>query len=123
MASKPTVLIVDDDPGIRKMIHEVLGLEGYPVESATNGQEALERLGSTNARVILLDLLMPVMDGRGFMQALRARPDERKKYKVILVSAMYNLEAARDLEADGMLAKPFTVEQLLGVIESAGVTA
>ena len=70
--SKPTILIVDDDPYIRKMLAEVLGLEGYPYETATNGQEALEALDKSGPRLILLDLLMPVLDGRGVMNWLRA---------------------------------------------------
>jgi CheY-like chemotaxis protein len=121
MASKPTVLIVDDDPAIRKMILEMLGLEGYPVDSAMHGQDALGRL--SGPRIILLDLLMPVLDGRGFMERLEANPTERARHKVILVSAMTNLELARDIRADGMLPKPFTMDQLVNVIESVGVPA
>jgi len=114
--SKPTILIVDDDPYIRKMLAEVLGLEGYPYETATNGQEAL---GKSGPRVILLDLLMPVLDGRGVMNELRASPEVRARHRVVLVSANDRLEAARDLEPDSMLAKPFTADQLLNIIETA----
>jgi len=117
MALLPTVLIVDDDPAIRKMLVEVLQLEGYPIETAGDGREALDLLTRGGARVILLDLLMPVLDGRGMMEALRANPEERARHKVILVSAIHNLEGARDLEADGVLPKPFTVTQLLNVLE------
>jgi len=118
MAHSPTVLIVDDDSAIRKMLVEVLQLEGYPTETAVNGREALEMLGRGAARVVLLDLLMPVLDGRGVMEELRARPTERARHKIVLVSAVHNLEAARDLqaEADGTLPKPFTVPQLLNVL-------
>src|SRR5262249_4323289 len=114
----PTVLIVDDDSAIRKMLVEVLQLEGYPTETAVNGREALEMLAHAGARVVLLDLLMPVLDGRGVMVELRAKPAERAKHKIVLVSAVHNLEAARDLqaEADGTLPKPFTVPQLLNVL-------
>jgi CheY-like chemotaxis protein len=120
---KPTILIVDDDPAIRKMLAEVLTLDGYPYETATNGQEALEALGKSGPRVILLDLLMPVLDGRGVMSELRASPEVRARHRVVLVSAIDRLEAARDLEPDSMLAKPFTADQLLNVIEttSAGL--
>ena len=120
---KPTILIVDDDPAIRKMLAEVLTLDGYPYETAANGQEALEALGKSGPRVILLDLLMPVLDGRGVMNELRASPEVRARHRVVLVSANDRLEAARDLEPDSMLAKPFTADQLLDVIEttSAGL--
>jgi CheY-like chemotaxis protein len=71
----------------------------------------------------LLDLLMPVLDGRGVMNELRASPEVRARHRVVLVSANDRLEAARDLEPDSMLAKPFTADQLLNVIEttSAGL--
>lgn len=118
MAHPPTVLIVDDDPAIRKMLVEVLSLEGYSTETAVNGRDALERLAQSKApRIVLLDLLMPEMDGRGVMNALAATPEERARHKIILVSAWANLEAARDLQADGSLAKPFTVNQLLNMLE------
>lgn len=119
MPHAPTVLIVDDDPAIRKMLVEVLSLEGYPTETAVNGREALDLLARGGARVVLLDLLMPVLDGRGVMTALQADPAERARHKVILVSAVHNLEGARDLEPDSVLSKPFTVDQLLNVVESA----
>ncbi|HEX5546130.1 MAG TPA: response regulator [Ktedonobacterales bacterium] len=119
MPHAPTVLIVDDDPAIRKMLVEVLSLEGYPTETAVNGREALDLLPRGGERVVLLDLLMPVLDGRGMMAELQANPVERGRHKVILVSAISNLEGARDLDPDGVLPKPFTVEQLLNVLETA----
>jgi CheY-like chemotaxis protein len=116
MAHPPTVLIVDDDMSIRKMLVEVLQLEGYPTETAVNGREALDILAHGGPRVVLLDLLMPVLDGRGVMEELRANPAERAKHKIVLVSAVHNLETARDLDADSSLPKPFTVPQLLNVL-------
>lgn len=121
MAHTPTVLIVDDDSRIRKMLTEMLKLEGIPAETATNGREALELLAHGGTRVVLLDLLMPVLDGRGFMEHLSAQPGERERHKIILMSAIEQLEANRDLHADGRLSKPFTLDQLLNTI--ASVTA
>ncbi len=118
MAEPTTVLIVDDDPGIRRMLVEVLSLEGIPTEIAVNGQEALDILANSGPRVVLLDLLMPLVDGRAVMEALVRKPGEREKHRVILMSAWSNLEPARDLEPDGMLPKPFTVPQLLSVLNS-----
>ena len=123
MAHAPTILIVDDDPAIRKMLVEVLSLEGYPTETAVNGREALDLLARGGGRVVLLDLVMPVVDGREVMNELRANPAERARHKIVLVSAIVNLEGARDLEPDGVLAKPFTVDQLLNVLDSASVTS
>lgn len=125
MAILPTVLIVDDQSYTRDMLVEVLKLEGYPTETATNGREALDKLARSGPRVVLLDLLMPVLDGRGVMEELQTQPAERAKHKIILISANHNLEAARDLNPDGMVSKPFTIPVLLNAIEqvSASVQA
>jgi CheY-like chemotaxis protein len=124
MASLPTILIVDDDPDIRKMLTETLRLEGYPYETATNGREGLDLLRRANGSwVVLLDLLMPVLTGREFMTELRANPAERARHKVIFISANHNLEDHRDLAPDAVLAKPFTVTQLLNRLHSMQVSA
>ncbi len=121
MANMPTVLIVDDDPSIRKMLVEMLTLEGYPAETANDGQEALDLLGHSGPRVVLLDITMPILDGRGVMEHLGAHPGERERHKIILMSAIETLAANRDLRADGRLSKPFTLDQLINTI--AAVTA
>jgi len=123
MASKPTVLIVDDEANIRKMITEVLSLEGYVVESAANGREALDLLRSAGPRVILLDIRMPVLDGEGFLQELEAMPSERKKHKIILVSAFLSLPNYQHLQAEGRLSKPFTVDQLINAVAAVWTPA
>ena len=115
--AQPTVLIVDDDPAIRKMLVEVLALEGYPTETATNGQEALDLLAKSGPRIILLDYFMPVVDGRGVVVQLEGDPQARTRHKIILVSAFTHLEIVRDLAVDSTLPKPFTVVQLLSVLE------
>jgi CheY-like chemotaxis protein len=116
LRTRPTILIVDDDPGIRTMLVEVLTLEGYPLETATNGQEAVQKLSQGGPRVVLLDLVMPVLDGRGTLAALEQDPEQRQRHHIILISAWVNLEAAADLQVEGKLAKPFTVDQLLNTI-------
>lgn len=121
MAHLPTVLIVDDEVAIRKMLVEMLSLEGYPTETASDGQDALDVLARSGPRVVLLDITMPVLDGRGFMERLRAQPGERERHKIILMSAIETLTANRDLQADARLSKPFTLDQLLNTI--ASVTA
>jgi two-component system, OmpR family, response regulator MprA len=123
MAQAPTVLIVDDDPAIRKMLVEVLSLEGYATETAVNGRDALDKLASSGPRIVLLDLLMPEVDGRRVVEELNAHPAEREKHRIILVSAWTILEAARDIKADGTLSKPFTVTQLLAVLDGASAPA
>jgi CheY-like chemotaxis protein len=117
VAHAPTVLIVDDDPSIRKMLVEVLALEGYPTETAAGGEEALAILTRSAPRLILLDLLMPGVDGHGVVTQLEADEGARAQHKIVLMSAWTNLELASDLIVDGKLPKPFTVPQLLSVLE------
>lgn len=115
---RPTVLVVDDELPIRKMLVEILTLEGFPIETASNGREALEVLSKSGPRVVLLDLLMPEVDGRAVIEQLEANPEERAKHRIILVSAFLNLEKYRDLKVEGRLPKPLTVDQLLNALDA-----
>src|SRR5919198_6221231 len=67
------ILVVDDDPTILATVSEALDLEGFPVVTATNGAEALELVDLNWPSLVLLDMRMPVLDGWGFMRAVRAR--------------------------------------------------
>jgi CheY-like chemotaxis protein len=110
------VLIVDDDAAIRKMLVDILSLEGYIAETARDGREALALLETQPYQAVLLDLMMPVMDGWELCRALAQRPALRQRISVLLMSAGEKLEQAQDLGADGYLAKPFDVNQLLEVL-------
>lgn len=108
-----TVLIVDDDPDIRDALVELVGSHGYRAMVASHGQEALEvidhhRLDAPGARsAVLLDLMMPVMDGWRLMETLVKR---RSPLKVI------GLSASNKEPPDGLLAffrKPVELENLL----------
>lgn len=114
--AKPTVLIVDDDPAIRKMLTEVLTLEGYPFETASGGVEALSALERSGPRVILLDISMDDLPGDKVLEAL-IENGTRSQHKVIFISANDRLERYRHLGPDAELAKPFTVSQLMSVVE------
>jgi DNA-binding response OmpR family regulator len=110
-----TVLIVDDDPDIRDSIEELLRSDGLPPATAANGEEALRALETGPVGVILLDLMMPVMDGRQFVEELRRR---RIDIPVILLSAGRDLRrvaAELDLPA---IEKPFDLDDLLGKVRS-----
>ena len=113
----PKVLIVDDDAAIRKMLVDVLSLEGFQTETARDGREALGLLEDGTRRILLLDLMMPVMDGWQLCRHLAERPALRQCCSIILMSAGEKLEQARDLEVEGYLAKPFDVDHLLELLE------
>lgn len=114
----PQVLVVDDDADIIEALIEVLQDHGLRAEPAANGAEALEKLRSREElpRVILLDLMMPVMDGYGFRAAQQA--DERlAAIPVIVLSAHANVEqAAAQMRVAGCLRKPVQLQTLLTTV-------
>src|SRR4051812_3356720 len=90
-AERPSsVLVVDDDPDILEALAEILEAEGFEVWRAKNGREALDRLNPRLPDLILLDLMMPVMDGWEFSQKLREKEDARK-LPIIVLSADRNV--------------------------------
>ncbi len=110
--NRPLVLVVDDDPDILDAICDILDAEGYRVCRARHGQEALEQVESERPDIILLDLMMPVMDGVAFSQALRKRPAV-SDVPIVVISADGNPQRAAAVGAAGYLAKPFDIDALL----------
>ena len=110
------VLVVDDDPDILDALSEILEVEGYEVQRARNGREALQRLEQAPPDLVLLDLMMPVMDGWEFARSLN--PDARPP--IIVLSADRNVSVkAQEIGALGWLAKPFELSELLAVVRRA----
>lgn len=103
------ILLVDDDPDILDGLAAVLELD-YELAVALNGAEALKQLESGSFDAVVLDLMMPVLDGAGFMAAIQARG---LRVPVLLVSAGRNLaQQCRGLGASDYLSKPFDVAEL-----------
>jgi urea transport system substrate-binding protein len=112
------ILVVDDDRAILDTVAEVLDLEGYPVECAANGAEALERVESHRPRLVLLDMRMPVLDGWGFARALRDRGVDLPI--VVMTAAQDARRWADEIGAAGYLSKPFELVDLLTAVEQLG---
>ena len=111
------VLVVDDDPGIRESLKELLELEGYDVQTAEHGRAGLEVLRHERPCMIVLDLMMPVMDGRQFLQALQQAGDPAAA--AIPVTVVSALDQARELKQRyrcEVLGKPINVDQLLATV-------
>jgi two-component system response regulator MprA len=107
------VLIVDDDADVREALAELFE-ESYEVLVAANGQEALEVLAREHADAVLLDLMMPIMDGETFLNELRQR---QQTMPVVLLSASRDLaRRAKTLGATGYCSKPCSAEQVLAAI-------
>ena len=113
--SKPSILVVDDDPSILHLVAEILADEGYPVTTAENGAAALDCMSQAHPELVLLDMRMPVMDGWGFARAL----DERgiRLPVVVMTAARDARQWSREIGASGWVAKPFDIDDLLQVIE------
>jgi CheY-like chemotaxis protein len=112
-----TVLIVDDDRGIRRSLHQVLGDEGFAIAEAGNGQEALARLSQAPLpAVILLDLMMPVMDGYTLSRRLRDEP-VLSQIPIIVVTAGGNCaEVKNQIAVRDCLHKPIDLNRLLASV-------
>ena len=117
MDNLPKVLVVDDDPAILEICSDLLQTEGYTVSVATNGQQALEQIRTDPPNVILMDIMMPVLDGVEACRQVKANP-ATAEIPVVLMSARTNLtRQSQDLaSADALVAKPFDIDHLLNTI-------
>ena len=109
----PRILLVDDEPKIRGFIARALTAAGYEIDCASGGTEALRRAGLGEYGLVILDLIMPDMDGRSVLTALlRERPEQ----PVLVLSCLDDVTTkvcCLDLGAHDYLTKPFSLEELL----------
>ncbi len=109
------VLVVDDDAAIRDTVAEVLRSEGYAVNTAVNGAEALAAVDVAPPRLVLLDMRMPVLDGWGFVLGLNERG---LRLRVLVLTATQDARRwAEEIGADGYIAKPFDLDDLFSAVE------
>ena len=114
-----TALVVDDSMLIRHTVCRYLEEQGFQVESATNGAEALEMLNSIEPDMIITDLQMPKMDGRQLIDALKARPTTANIPIVILAGKKSSTESATEKRADYEIFKDIDItEQLQRALET-----
>ena len=107
----PTVLVVDDDQDIRESLAQILTEEGFDVTSASNGAEALAEIARKTPDVMLLDLMMPVVNGWEVLETLRLR-GTHPKLPVVVLSAL-EAEGATDY-----IQKPIRLPKLLALIDT-----
>ncbi len=120
MAGAPrAVLVVEDDPDLREVLEEMLHAAGHRVLTASNGREALAVLdGVSSPCLVLLDLMMPVLSGFGFLEELHRRPD-RERVSVLLVSANAQLDMlGRGNRVVGFVKKPFDLDDILARVDA-----
>jgi CheY-like chemotaxis protein len=111
-APAPSILLVEDDEDIRDSVSELLELEGYRTVTALNGQDALARLkGRWRPCLILLDVMMPVMDGHAFLARMREEAP-LADIPVVITSASHRPPAG----ASAYVPKPIDVDALLAIV-------
>jgi CheY-like chemotaxis protein len=115
------VLVVDDEADIRATVSAMLETEGYHVEEAANGADALQAVEMRRPDLILLDMRMPVLDGWGFAAELRRRG--HRTPIVVMTAARDAARWAADIAATAFVAKPFGFDDLITALERARPTA
>jgi two-component system, response regulator, stage 0 sporulation protein F len=112
------VLVVDDDAAIRRMVVAVLTREGYEVEEAATGQQALEEIAWDGYQAIVLDLMMPIVSG---YDVLRAISNVRPHSRCVIIMSAAPQRAIDDVDASivrAKLRKPFNIQELVGAVRS-----
>jgi CheY-like chemotaxis protein len=108
------ILVVEDDPAIRRLVTMVLQRQGYAIDIAADGLEAVLKLGIMDYDVIVLDLMMPHLDGFTFLNTF-AREEPERLRKVIVTSAASPavIRERMDLDPFRLLPKPFDIQELV----------
>lgn len=110
-----SVLVVEDDASLRELLAMMLEGEGLSVDTAANGEEALDAMAKSRPGVILLDMRMPVMDGWQFCREMALRGGTRPSI-VVITAAADPASRAAEVEADAWLSKPFDRTALLALV-------
>ena len=113
-----SVLVVDDEPQVVWVLQFSLEAEGYTTYAASNGIEALSEISQHRPSMMVLDIMMPGMDGWTVLEEMLKLPDHQRP-RVVIVSALSSLRdraKAAELGADAYVPKPFNVEDLLEVL-------
>lgn len=119
MAEKSRVLVVDDEEALRYLLSTELAAEGYEVETAGDGDEAIEAIKQKDYDVVLLDIKMPRVDG---FEVLRFIKQNKPEIKVIMLTAYADVKNAIEalkLGASDFVSKPYDLEDILTSINRA----
>jgi DNA-binding response OmpR family regulator len=113
--NSPSILVVDDDPSVRSLLIDVLETEGYAVRAAADGFAALRSVADAAPDCVVLDVMMPGLDGHEVLGALRNRVESRRVPVVMLTAAADDEDVWRAWSGgvDYYLSKPFAPEELL----------
>lgn len=118
METHHRILIVDDDDTIRKTLKAILEDEGYTVDSAATGQEAIQKTEKNTYNIALLDIRLPDMEGVELLKLIKDNVPKTRKIMLTGYPSMQNAIAALNKDADAYLVKPVDVEKLLNTIKN-----
>jgi CheY-like chemotaxis protein len=120
---KRKILIVDDEPNVRKLLRTLL--KNFTVVEAEDGEKAVEIAGAEKPDLILMDIMMPKMDGYSSCYALKREPATRSIPIIILtaIDLKLNLQLGKEIGADGYITKPFNSQDLMDNIAQVLPTA
>ena len=115
----PNILVIDDDPSIRLLVADVLGIEGYDVRTAEDGFAGLRMIDAQRPDCVVLDVMMPGMDGHAVLQRIRSADGGPDLPVVMLTAAADDAQAwqAWTEGVDYFLAKPFDPDELLRYLD------
>ena len=118
--SSPRILVADDEPALLRLLEFVLGRRGYVIQGVTNGNAAIEVLKTESPDLVILDVMMPGLDGYEVLTFIRETPRLEGLPVVILTARaqLDDIQRGLTLGADAYLAKPFDPEELFSVVES-----
>jgi DNA-binding response OmpR family regulator len=118
--AKTKILVVDDDPNIMRTIRDRLEKNGYDVITASNGRDGLEMALDEKPDVVLLDIIMPIMDGHEMLEALRRQPFGEEPSVIMFTarSQAKDISRANASGIDDYVVKPFDLGELLERIET-----
>lgn len=123
VAEYKTILVVDDQDGVRQLLQEILVNEGFEVSTACNGYQALELINSEFPEILLIDMKMPGLSG---LDVLKALQDREHKCLSIMMTAYGELEIIKEagnLGASKFITKPFDIDELRVLIKKAAESA
>jgi len=119
MSDKGTILYVEDNQDNRLLVQRVLAANGYTIDEAKNGQEALDYLNAKSPNLILMDISMPDMDGYALTAKIKAMPEFAKTPIIAMTANVMRGDRERSLEAgcDGYIQKPIDIDTLAQQVE------
>lgn len=119
MRTRPLILIVEDEPDILTLLRIVIEMNGYDTALAADGTTALERLDAERPDLILLDLMLPVLDGWSVLAEIRSRPEPPPVIICSAARSSRDVQVAEQRGAVAVLAKPIDMDLLLETIDGA----